>query len=117
MDTPLFLFPSFLVRDYEKLNELCPHLRLPKRYLISYLVTFIIWYFLAAILSYKIFVFVGIFLWVYVSYNLFLFARIWNLLGLSVPRLLTLMGVIVIPLDVFTSGLLRTAIVDYFTRI
>ncbi len=111
---PLFLiFPDILTRDYERLRDLCPHLDMPKRYLLGYIWKFIIWYFIAALSFYKIFVIVGLFLMIYVSYNLLLFTRIWSILGLSVPRLIITVGLFFV-LDVVTSGILRTAFINSF---
>lgn len=88
------LSPKGLIQLYSSLQEHPqPHIRLPVRFFVLSLGEFFVLLLTASAAAYNVLSLVSVFLWLYVPLLAILFSRIWDLYGLSVPKLYITIGI------------------------
>ncbi|MBQ8641703.1 MAG: hypothetical protein IJ480_05740 [Clostridia bacterium] len=109
------LSPKALVQLYSDLQA-CPqpHIRLPVRFFVGSLAEFFILLLLASACTYNILYLVSVFLWLYVPVLTILFSKIWDLYGLSVPRLYITVGLFYV-LTIPAGPWIRQAFTELFS--
>ena len=91
---PSMLSPKGLIQLYSTLQEQPqPHIRLPVRFFILGLGEFFLLLLTASVTAINVLSLVSAFLWVYVPLLAVLYSKIWDLYGLSVPKLYGTLGV------------------------
>ena len=88
------LSPKGLIQLYSAMQEQPqPHIRLPVRFFVLSLGEFFLLLLTASVTAYSVMALVSVFLWLYVPLLAVLFSKIWDLYGLSVPKLYGTLGV------------------------
>ena len=88
------LSPKGLIQLYSTLQEQPqPHIRLPVRFFILGLGEFFLLLLTASVTAINVLSLVSAYLWVYVPLLAVLYSKIWDLYGLSVPKLYGTLGV------------------------
>ncbi|MBQ8187453.1 MAG: hypothetical protein IJX93_10905 [Clostridia bacterium] len=108
------LTPKRLIAEYEFLSDNpCPRIRMPVKQLTRDLAEIYLWLTLAVLLCYSVMTAASVFIWIYVPFTVYLYARVWDLYGLSVKKLIAACAVF-FALSIPSGILLRRGILMLF---